>query len=324
MPATQKYYGGRYEAPKPRKKLRSKDLDLVGSVIQASLGQVDDVSSKTMTRFMPELVRARDELLKKMHAWRQKEQGSNRFTMQRHRNALVQINRVLGKSIKLHPEMARQLKISMGDVSATSIATLEHELGAFAGVFEGSIQPINIEAGAVVASQEQLMLKRFESSAKRYAGGIRDQVVSRLAQGILGNQTVDEVAQRMMREIPKVFDGATHKAERLVRTEMMNTYNSVHRAGIIEAAEEDEAQYLMRWDASFDSRRCAQCASLDGQIIPLEGEFNTSWPVGSKGKQAAWSGLQPPAHPYCRCVLLPWKADWPDVEFSGQPPKGCM
>ena len=323
MPRERPYYGGRYKAPQPRRRLRSKELDAVGSVIQGALGHVDNFSTDTVRAFLPHLAAARNQIADQLRAWNRKEQGHNRFTAQKLRNALVQVTKVLDKTVQLHPQLARELGVRSQDVTAMSLATLEHELTQFSSIFEGTVVPINIEAGAVVASQEALMLKRFESSAKRYAGGVRDQVVGLLTRGILGNQSIDEVSQAMLRDLPGVFDKQAYKAERLVRTELMNTYNAQHRAGIIEAAEEDDEQYLMRWDASFDSRRCVQCASMDGQTIPLEGEFATSWNTKS-GKKVAWSGLQPPAHPNCRCVLLPWMADWPDVEFSGQPPQGCM
>jgi hypothetical protein len=79
---------------------------------------------------------------------------------------------------------------------------------------------------------------------------------------------------------------------------------------------------MMRWDASYDRRRCPICASLDGTLIPTKrGEkFMAKW-EGAKGKNFSAKYQQPPAHPNCRCVLTPWREEWEEFARPGTPPK---
>ena len=75
----------------------------------------------------------------------------------------------------------------------------------------------------------------------------------------------------------------------------------------------------MRWDASFDGRRCPACADLDGRIVEISGEFKARWKTAG-GKSRQTTVERPPLHPNCRCVLVPWMDDWPDSDWDTEPP----
>jgi hypothetical protein len=57
--------------------------------------------------------------------------------------------------------------------------------------------------------------------------------------------------------------------------------------------------YQMRWDSAADRRVCPDCKHLDGCIAPMGGTF------------LGWG--PPPLHPNCRCIVLAWRADWPEI-----------
>jgi hypothetical protein len=59
----------------------------------------------------------------------------------------------------------------------------------------------------------------------------------------------------------------------------------------------------MEWEVSDP---CPKCAMNAGQVVPVGGTFNSG-------------NTQPPAHPNCRCALLPVIPD-----FSEDIPEGTM
>jgi SPP1 gp7 family putative phage head morphogenesis protein len=88
---------------------------------------------------------------------------------------------------------------------------------------------------------------------------------------------------RMVREAVDITRG---EAERIVRTVFANA-NSEAR---MSTYREMRVQYV-QWDATNDDRTCSYCEARHGIV----------W----KRDQAP----RPPAHPHCRCVLLPWRED---------------
>lgn len=277
---------GRYAVPKRRKRLRRKDVEQVAGVMQSAIAAAEGIGTDTLTAFIPHLMAARDELIKAIKEWSRVEGGNNRFTAVRYRNALAQVNRVLLHYRKTHPELSRQLGLGSKRIGGRSLIALEKELASLHGIFEGSVAPIAIDQAAAIASQKNLLLKRHNRSARRYQGALRDRITREMAIGLLRKQTIDEITERMVENVPRIFSQARYKAERLVRTEMMHSYNAHHRAGIEIANEEldPEDRYLLRWDASFDRRRCIVCGGLEGEIIATDASFG-------KGVD------HPPAHP---------------------------
>jgi SPP1 gp7 family putative phage head morphogenesis protein len=99
-----------------------------------------------------------------------------------------------------------------------------------------------------------------------------------------------------------IFRGARAKAERVVRTEVLNAYNTYSVDLIREVAKEDD-RILKRWDAMFDGRLCGDCRSMHGIAIPVAEKF--PFPSGESA---------PPLHPHCRCTTVIWRSDWGDHE----------
>lgn len=81
-------------------------------------------------------------------------------------------------------------------------------------------------------------------------------------------------------------DLTRYEAERIVRTVFMRANNE---------ARHDQFTRLgvdhLQWDATNDARTCQYCAARHGVVWKL-----TNAP-------------RPPAHPHCRCVMLPWRPD---------------
>ena len=85
------------------------------------------------------------------------------------------------------------------------------------------------------------------------------------------------------------------KAETIARTEVMSAYNSAAKARYERSGIE-----LGQWLATRSDRLCPVCASRNMQIYPL-------------------NSMRVPAHPRCRCVILPVSPNWDlDQKFAAQ------
>ncbi len=175
-------------------------------------------------------------------------------------------------------------------------------MARFAGVFEGSVVPIAIDQAAIIARADTLLFTRFETSAARYTGAVRQAIVRELAISRLRNETMHEVGVRLQKRIPHVFGGARSSAARLARTETMNAYNVQHVIAMRDLAK-DDPKIRMMWDATRDRRLCLDCRSLDGKVVDPSDEDAVFAARGTTVEH-------PPLHPNCRCVVVAWRKGW--------------
>ena len=97
----------------------------------------------------------------------------------------------------------------------------------------------------------------------------------------------------------RVFFNGYYDAERLVRTELINAYGETQVRALEDANREDYG-WLKRWDASNDRRTCPWCGELDGNTVAPEDTFYGGYD-------------HPPAHPCCRCAVVAWRKEWPEI-----------
>lgn len=294
--------------------------------IEAMLEEVNEsvvhLSRPVLAKLAPYLRQAQHELHKELRAWAARENGEAEFTAQRLRNALVAVRKANGALESLVGGTKAALAVGGHAAGQLAMQHLEHELRVFGGIFEGSIIPIPIEPAAIIAKGDKLLLKRYATSAKRYAGRVRDSVVRELAVGRLKGETIFELTGRLNKALPRVFQGQRWDAERLARSETMSAYNRVHFEGL-HAIHEDDPTILARWDASFDWRRCPACASLDGEIKNVaKGEkFTATWISRSKrGVRSHRVTVEhPPLHPNCFPGFTPvmTSSGWVSIESVG-------
>ncbi len=291
------------------------------ATLQEIIQSIEGLDRPVLQKVAPILAQAQHELEADLRKWLAKQNGSEMFTTQRYRNALRSVRRSMETIKKVEPTMMEGLRIGSNHAGLLSTHNLEEELVRLGNIFEGTIQPIPVEAGSIIAKGDTLLIDRFKSSAKRYAGDTRKTVIRELAVSRFRGETIDELTVRLQKNVPIAWTRTRHNAERLARTETMNAYNVYHREGLFEAAA-DDSTLVQRWDASYDRRRCPICASLDGKLIPIErgAEYTARWELRS-GKTASLKTEQPPVHPNCRCVLTPWRQEWEEFARPGTPPK---
>jgi len=293
--------------------------EIVQQTLQHAVEAVRSIPNSALASFLPHLKLAQEALIKDLKAWEMKQDGAARYTAHVKRSALAQLEAAMAEIEALAPTMYNTLLSSGMKAGEAGLTAMEKQLSSLNAMFEGSMVPVSFDRAAILSGGEKLLLNKYPSSAARYAGKIRDDVRRHLAVGTLQQKSISEMATKMYEEIPHVFKNAKFNAMRLVRTEVMNSYNEMHLQGLQEAHEED-SDVKMRWDASYDFRRCPECGSLDGKIVEVDKEFTASWSTAS-GAAKQRTHRRPPAHPQCRCVLVPWIDDWPDTDWNTEPPE---
>lgn len=83
------------------------------------------------------------------------------------------------------------------------------------------------------------------------------------------------------------------RALRISRTELASAYNQGQDAAVRQAIGDGmfDGPVMKEWSTADDERTCDECAGMDGQTVPMDGEFSDGAGV-------------PPLHPSCRCVVL--------------------
>jgi hypothetical protein len=301
---------------------------------KAALGQVERVMARSradlleMTQveidtLLPVLRRAREELKRDLARWlRDVDQGADRFTAQRYRQALLQLEEtfeMLGEGASR--DLARVLGIKSQKAGKAALQHLRREVEAYADVFSGTIKPLALPKALIMERGEDFLIPRFRTSAARYMGAVRTDIRRQLAVGMARGESIEELTNRLAKQagprgwvslrgvkgepgaiVEHIAEGLFKRyrfwGERVVRTETAHAYN-VHRQLGLEEADRADPGYRRQLDASLDARRCDRCGDLDLAVADLDKPF----PGGV---------MFAPLHPNCRCIVVPYRDEWAD------------
>lgn len=283
------------------------------AVLEETARSVQHLHEPALRKIIPILRHAQSELEKDLGSWLSRENGEATFTAQRYRNALTAVRHAMATAHRMAPAIEDALWESADVAGRLSTSNVVRELERFAHIFEGSIHPVSIDAAAIIAEGDKVLVKQFASSARTYAGSIGENLIQELAVSRVKSESIFELTNRLQQRMPHLFQSDRWGAERLARSETISAYSTYHVEGIKQIAEEDP-EILARWDASFDWRRCPMCGSLDGQVRDVaNGEkFVAEWFTKSKKgvRSHRRAAEKPPIHPACRCCLTPWRLSW--------------
>ena len=281
--------------------------------VSETLRELAALPPQQFRAILPVLANAQREVGRDLKFWLQSQDMSERFTAQRYRELLVQLESALDEVKKLNPAMYDALVKGNRAARAMSLQHLRREASALSQKFAGSIgSPIPIARAARIAEGSGALLKHYARTARRYAGDVGQDIRGQLALGVVRKETMFEMTNRLVAQGgPKglidlgtgeeyiaegLFRRYRYWAQRVVRTEVIESYNAAASDGIKELHKIDP-EILTRWDASLDGRMCALCESLHGKTVK-PGEL---FPDGID---------HPPLHPNCRCALTAWREDW--------------
>ena len=227
------------------------------------------------------------------------------FTAQHLRSTQVQVESGIRAMLK---------KLEQGDtfnLLDTSIAQTLDEIAFYEPTFRGGATGrIQIEALRRIAAPQNLLLNQYRVSMESYGASlIRD------VQGRLGVNLVKRSSWRQMSlDVAGKLDGnaivgAQWKAERIVRTELVNALSVGHQVAL-ETSAEILPGLKRQWDATLDSRTSSICETLNGRVREMNKPF---------GSYLGQPVMRPPAIPNCRSRMVPWHADWVDLDDTIDP-----
>lgn len=284
------------------------------SALDALLGRIrDDVAAlpdESVMAMRSVLAEAEREVAYDLRRWlaTHVKDGAERFTAQKYRSLLLQLRegaRTLDQSPWVQKlEGGTEKTLKRGGTAGVGMASehLQAELAQYMAKF-GEPLEIAVERAWLMERGEKLLFKRFETSAARYAGQVGDDIRRQLAIGVARNESMHEMGRRLVRlggpkgvvatrgilgergfqaeEIAEgLFRRYEHWADRLVRTETLNSYNVIAQEGLEEIERErvalglpDSMKVQKRWDAYHDRRLCADCRYLDGKTVDVKEKF---------------------------------------------------
>ena len=189
--------------------------------------------------------------------------------------------------------------------------------------FAGLAQPVKLDVtnirDAVSDQLKPTMLQQHRTSMNRYGTAMVDDFTRVIRQGIMAgvsdaemiqgliHKAPPDLAERLSAAEPKWFPEPKagfrqrqYWAERIVRTEKANAYNSANLASIhnMRGKFPDLQKKIL---ATFDMRTAWDSVSVHGQIRPVNDYFRDG---------AGREYLRPPARPNDRETVIPWRTVW--------------
>lgn len=144
--------------------------------------------------------------------------------------------------------------------------------------------------------REQILL--FMGSALDTDVDIMTEII---ASGLTDELSVPEIRRAIE---SKFIEFSKSQAEVITRTEVIKTSNF----GAQDAFEQSGVVEGKQWLATADDRTDEDCLAMDGQIVDLDGDYDSSIEKLLPNAESilSYSSVEfPPLHPNCRCVLLP-------------------
>lgn len=185
---------------------------------------------------------------------------------------------------------------------------LAEEVEHLATAFES--EPMLVDVGAQVAladPAQALLANQFESSVQQYGLETLNAVRRDLFVGLRAGDSVGDVIKAVQGRMGALGQSSPMwKTERLVRTEMMNSYNSAHQSSFesMAATMPDVRKKWVHLGADGPNHPCKACGGLDGTTRSVDGTWTVT--IGKRTRKVA----HPPAHPHCDCRIVMDRPKW--------------
>ena len=239
----------------------------------------------------------------------------------------------VGKRLSGLTQEQAQLAIVKGQQHAIS------HIGRLEEAFEGITTPLRIAAaaqvGAVGRPQTNLIVDRIPQSVDRYTAAMRQRFGAVIATGLASGATKRDMVRSLIgatrggpsgevstaavvlpngtvervrtENIPEgLFKRYEYWAERIVRTEVANAYNTSKLVALQEARN-DLPDLKKKIIATFDNRTAYDSFYVHGQVRDVDKPFTDG---------AGRVYQNPPARPNDRETIIPWRTAWPDTSIS--------
>lgn len=174
---------------------------------------------------------------------------------------------------------AQRAEITRAIRDAETLAKTAIAKSGVSGTFNRlPVGAVEMLAGAL--SEGSPVMNRLRQLAPKARETVKDALMQAVAQGLNPRQTA--------KEMRNALGGNLTRALTIARTEQTRAYREASRTTY---QQNSDVVSGWQWTASKSSRTCLNCLSRDGKIWPLEKPL--------------------PAHPNCRCVMVPVLIDHP-------------
>lgn len=145
-------------------------------------------------------------------------------------------------------------------------------------------------AGELIGIKFELtpeVIEKIDKKSMKFAEEVnattKKKLKQELGEGIAEGEGVPELSER----VSEVFKTRRkYEAERIARTEVVSASNAAELEAYIQSEIIEKKEWLAEPDA------CEICTALDGNVVGLKARFDGGFD-------------HPPAHPNCRCAILP-------------------
>jgi SPP1 gp7 family putative phage head morphogenesis protein len=258
--------------------------------IKLSLRELAALPQTHFRAVVPVLMKAQRETERVLEDFAAGINTSEKFSHNMARQLFVELAPVMDEVERLDPVLYKALTDGRDSARSLAVDHIRRQLA----VEDPQGVRLPIAKAAAIAEGRATRIAMYERSAERYAGAVGDDIRGQISLGLLRGETFDEMTERLMDL--DIFDKYRYWAERIVRTEVVEQYNSAASDEVEELHKEDP-EILSRWDASLDERMCEECEDLDGETTAPGEDFK--------------DGVDhPPLHPGCRCAVTAWREDW--------------
>jgi len=165
-----------------------------------------------------------------------------------------------------------------------------------------------LETALAAGVHERKLQALFTENFERLEGitaDVSEEVKRELADGLAEGESPTTMARRLTDKIDKTGKNwATVRARtEVVRAHSEATLTRFEQMGV------NNVTVRAEWSTAGDARVCPICASLNGRVFTIQeartDTFQFSPGEGIPDHLAGEYPVQPPAHPQCRCSLLP-------------------
>ncbi len=234
------------------------------------------------------------------------------FTEQQLNVTLVQVQAAI-QAIK--SDLKNGMVESSEILASRGVRDLIVEITKFSKKFEGSVQPLNIDAVLAATNAQNFLLNKHQASIDAYGEALRSQITSNLAQSMALRDTTGRTVSRLVRDVGKFFQGEEFKLNRIVRTELHNIYNFSKLSGMQDTKETDIPDLKKSLMHPMDARTGEDSKQLADKnpIVDIDEPFIFIFRRRLKDgtiKEDRREFMFPPDRPNDRAILVPFREEW--------------
>lgn len=259
--------------------------------------------------------RARDELEAKLAQLAARGE-SQTFTAYTAQQMLYQVR----DALRAFDRDFRQILAAEGTrVSELSSAHLLRGLRMLEKRYRGTYPVLQSERAGVFSrvfeEVEAALLERYQQSVTTYGPNTIRAIEKELTQSALQNETIYQATQRIA-GTNGLFQGQRWRAERIARTEMAYSYGVTKQQAMRAVRDTDYPNLQKKLIATFDTRTGDDSKELHGQTVGVDEPF--VWHrKNSKGVVVETIRyMYPPNRPNDREIVVPWRPEWKNTEFT--------